>query len=315
MRAIQVVAPRRIEIIDVPKPDMAPGKVLVRTSLVSICGSDWPIAMHTRPEAEYPMEPGRPGHEVVGTVEESDVPELRPGDRVLDIAYDGAFREFQLRDAERLIKLPEERPLEELLLSQPLGVVLHAVHKWPNILGGSAAVIGQGTIGLFFTMMLKAQGAGTIISMDLEDGRLAFSKKLGATYTVNTAKDDPVAAAMNLTGGQGVDMVVEAVGQELTYNLCTPLVRKGGYITFYGLAKKNPMLIDVLGLQRKEPIAIFSIQADRDRDFCLARDLIASGRVDVKPFLTHRLPLDQVQRAFELAESREEGCIKIIVGF
>ena len=59
MRAIQVVAPRRIELIDLPKPAMAPGKVLTRTALVSICGSDWPIAMYTRPEEEYPMEPGR----------------------------------------------------------------------------------------------------------------------------------------------------------------------------------------------------------------------------------------------------------------
>src|SRR3972149_542451 len=144
MRAIQVVAPRRIELIDVPKPEMAPGMVLTRTALVSICGSDWPIAMHTRPEAEYPMDPGRPGHEVVSVVEESDVPELRPGDRVLDIAYDGAFREFQVRDPERLIPLPKDRPLEELLMSQPLGGGRHRAHKRPSVRGGSEAVLGPG---------------------------------------------------------------------------------------------------------------------------------------------------------------------------
>ncbi|HLE79973.1 MAG TPA: zinc-binding dehydrogenase, partial [Dehalococcoidia bacterium] len=306
MRAIQVVAPRRIELIDVPKPEMAPGMVLTRTALVSICGSDWPIAMHTRPEAEYPMDPGRPGHEVVSVVEESDVPELRPGDRVLDIAYDGAFREFQVRDPERLIPLPKDRPLEELLMSQPLGVVLHACHKWPSVLGWSVAVIGQGTIGLFFTMQLRMQGAGPIITLDLEDGRLALGKRLGATHTFNTVKEDPIAGVLDLTGGQGADMVVEAVGQELTYNLCAPLVRKGGYITLYGLAKKNPMLFDFLAVTRKEPTIITSIQGDKEKDFTLARDLIASGRVDVRPVITHHLTIEQVQHAFELAESRED---------
>lgn len=315
MRAIQVVAPRRIELVNLPKPEMASGKVLTRTALVSICGSDWPIAMHTRPEAEYPMEPGRPGHEIVSVVEESDVPELRPGDRVLDIAYDGAFREFQLRDPERLIPLSKDRPLEELLMSQPLGVVLHACHKWPSVLGWSVAVIGQGTIGLFFTMQLRMQGAGPIMTLDLEDGRLALGRRLGATHTINPTTDDPIAAVMDLTGGQGADMVVEAVGQELTYNLCAPLVRKGGYITLYGLAKKNPMLFDFLALTRKEPTIITSTQGDREKDFSLARDLITSGRVDVRPIITHHLAIDQVQRAFELAESREDGVVKIVLAF
>lgn len=315
MRAIQVVAPRRIELVDVPKPEMAPGKVLTRTALVSICGSDWPIAMSTRPEAEYPMEPGRPGHEIVSTVEESDVPELRPGDRVLDIAYDGAFREFQMRDAAQLIPLPKDRPFDELLMSQPLGVVLHACHKWPSVLGWSVAVIGQGTIGLFFTMQLQMQGAGPIITLDLEDGRLALGKRLGATHTVNTTRADPIAAVMDLTGGQGADMVVEAVGQELTYNLCAPLVRKGGYITLYGLAKKNPMLFDFLALTRKEPTIITSIQGDKEKDFTLARDLIVSRRVDVRPLITHHLAIEQVQHAFELAESRQDGAVKIVLAF
>ncbi|MBI2886336.1 MAG: zinc-binding dehydrogenase [Chloroflexi bacterium] len=315
MRAVQVVAPRRIELIDIPKPQMAPGQVLTRTALVSICGSDWPNAMLTRPEAEYPMEPGRPGHEIVGIVEESDAPGLRPGDWVLDIAYDGAFREFQVREPERLIPLPQERSLEELLMSQPLGVVLHGCHKWPSVLGWSVAVIGQGTIGLFFTMMLKQLGAGPIIGLDLEDGRLALGRRMGATHSVNPAKDDPISAVMDLTGGQGVDMVVEAVGQELTYNLCVQLIRRSGYITWYGLAKKNPMLIDCLALFRKEPTIFMSSQGDKEKDFTFARDLILSGRVDVRPVLTHRMPVAQAQRAFELAESRADGVVKIVLEF
>ena len=315
MRAIQVVAPRRIELVDVPKPEMAPGMVLTRTALVSICGSDWLNAMLTGPEGEYLMEPGRPGHEIVSVVEESDVPELRPGDRVLDIAYDGAFREFQVRDPERLIPLPKDRPLEELLMSQPLGVVLHGCHKWPSVLGWSVAVIGQGTIGLFFTTMLKMHGARSIIALDMEDGRLALGKRLGATHTFNTAKEDPIAGVLDLTGGQGVDMVVEAVGQELTYNLCVQLVRRTGYITWYGLAKKNPMLIDCLALFRKEPTIFMSSQGDREKDFSLARDLIVSGRVDVRSVITHHLAIEQVQRGFELAESREDGVVKIVLAF
>ena len=315
MRAIQVTAPRKIGMVDLPKPAMASGKVLMRTAMVSICGSDWPQVLGNHPEQEYPKDPGWPGHEISGIVEESECPEFIPGDRVLDVGYEGGFREYKLRDADQLVKLPTDRPLEEFLMSQPLGVVLHGSQRLPNPLGKRVAVIGQGAIGLFFTSVLHMQGAHEIITMDLEEGRLGVGLKLGATHPVNTSRMDPVEAVMELTGGEGADIVVEAVGQEFTFNLPGALVRPHGFILFFGLPKKNPMLFDFRSFLWQKEATITNSSRGYPPDFTLARDLIASRQIDVRPVLTHKLPIGDVQRAFELAESRAEGAVKIAMEF
>lgn len=311
MRAIQVTAPRKIEMVDLPRPAMAPGKVLMRTAMVSICGSDWPQVLGNHPEEEYPKDAGWPGHEISGIVEESDSPEFKPGDRVLDVGYEGGFREFKVREPSQLVKLPSDRPIQEFLMSQPLGVVLHGAQRIPNPLGKRIVVIGQGAIGLFFTAVLHMQGAHEIITMDLEETRLGVGAKMGATHPVNTAKMDPVEAVMELTGGEGADIVVEAVGQEFTFNLPGALVKNQGFILFFGLPKKNPMLFDFRSfLWPKEP-TITNSSRGYTPDFTLARDLIASRQIDVRPLMTHKLPITEVQKAFELAESRAEGAVKI----
>ncbi len=315
MRAVQVIAPGKIELIDLPKPAMEKGKVLARTTLASICGSDWPGVLHGRGDLTYPMPPGRPGHEVVCVVEESDSPEFAPGDLVLDVGYDGSFREFQLRGPESIVKLPANREPEEMLMSQPLGVVMHAARKWPSILGKSAVVIGQGTIGLLFTALLKNLGAGPIIALDLEDNRLTLGRKFGSDHQINTSRADAINAVMELTGGQGADMVVEAVGTEKTYDWCAPMVRKGGMVTFFGLPKKEPMSMHFVALMRKDPVLFTSNMGERDADFAVARDLIASGKVYARPLITHRFPLDQILPAHELAESRADNVIKILLEF
>ncbi len=315
MRAIQVVAPGKVELIDLPKPSMEPGKVLMRTALVSICGSDWPQVLGSLPEAEYPKDPGWPGHEILGIVEESDCDQFRPGDRVLDVGYEGGFREYKVRAPHQLLALPPEPGLEEVLMSQPLGVVIHGVQRLPNVLGKNVAVIGQGPIGLFFTAMVAGQGARRLITLDLEDGRLGLGRKMGATHAINTGKEDPIAAVKDLTGGEGVDVVVEACGQEVTYNLCGALVRRHGFILLYGIPKKNPMFIDFRNVLWDKEATITNSSRGELSDFTLARDLIASRRIDVRPLVTHQFSIAEVQRAFELAQSRAEGAIKIAMAF
>lgn len=320
MRATQVVAPRTVEVVDIPKPEMAPGKVLIRTVLASICGSDWPIVMGARPEATYPMPPGRPGHEIVAVVEDSDAPQFKPGDRVLDTAYDGAMREYHVRDPIDLIPLPADRPWEEMLMAQPWGTVLYAAHRWPSVLGWDAVVIGQGAIGLLFTATLRMLGARKIIGLDLEDHRLKAARAMGASHTVNVQREDPVAAVRELTDGRMADLVVEACGQEETFNLMGALVRREGYITVFGLPKRNPMVMQMGVLMRTDSVILPAHLASagvakRNQFFSLARDLLELHRIDVRPLLTHRLPIEEVQRGYELAETRADGAIKVVFEF
>ena len=314
MRAVQIVAPRQIELVELPMPSMGPGQVLTRTALASICGSDWPVALFGRPDVTYPLDVGRPCHEIVSIVEASDVPELRPGDRVLSVAYDG-FREYHVRRPEELLKLPNDLPLEQVMMSQPLGVVLRMCRRWPSVLGWKVVVIGQGTIGLLFTAMLERLGASLIIALDLEDGRLAVGRTMGASHSVNPSKEDPVAAVMDLAGGKGADMVVEAAGEEATVNMLAPMVRQRGYLTLFGFAKKSPVPLDLISLVRREVILLTAVAGDRDEDYGLARDLIAAGRISIPRLITHLLPIAEVRRGFEMAHDRPDGMIKVGLQF
>lgn len=317
MRAVQIVEPGKLEMIDMPMPVQGKEQVLTRTALVSICGSDWPVALYGRPEVTYPLDPGRPCHEIVSIVESSDLAEFKPGDRVLSIAppaYDG-LREYHVRGRREIIKLPQDRPLEEVILSQPLGVVLRVCRKWPNILGWTAVVIGQGSIGMMFTLMLRMLGARKIITLDLEDYRLAMSRAIGATHTLNSSKDDPIKFVMDLTDGVGVDMVVEAVGMEATANLTIQLVKRGGYVTMYGIQKQSPVGLDLISFVRREITLLTSQAGDRDLDYGLAVDLISSGQIVMPALITHTLAVTDAKRAFELAHDRTDGVIKIGLQF
>ena len=317
MRAVQIVEPGRMEIIDIPAPKPGAGQVLTRTAMVSICGSDWPVALYGRPDVTYPLEPGRPCHEIVSIVESSDHPEFTPGDRVLSIAppaYDG-LREYHVRDRHEIITLPADRPLEEVILCQPLGVVLRMCRKWPNILGWNAAVIGQGSIGMMFTLMLRQLGAHKIMTLDLEDYRLGISRAIGATHTSNPSREDPIKFVMDLTNGQGADIVVEAVGMAETANMTIPLVRRGGYITMYGIQKTSPVALDLIALVRREVTLLTTQAGDRDLDYGLARDLIVSGQVNMPALITHKFPVTDIRKAFELAHDRKDGVVKIGLQF
>lgn len=310
MKAVQVTAPGTFTFIDMPEPQMEPGKVLIRPLLISICGSDWPTVNHGRDWIPFPLNPGQPGHEVVAEVVASDAPGLEPGDKVLDIGYSGSARQLLLRKPEEVIKLPPQPSLEELVCAQPLGVVLRAAQRWPSVLGKSAVVIGQGAIGQFFTMLLKQQGAGPIITLDLEDGRLLTSKKMGATHTINSSKTDPVQAVKDLTGGKGADFVIEAVGTDATYNQIKDLVRLEGLVQFFGMPKARASSLFLWELMMRNPLVIMTQRGNRE-DFQLAVDLIGNGSAYVKPLLTHKFPITDIAKAFEMAEHRTDNAIKI----
>lgn len=315
MRAFQLISPLKFQELDIPKPQLEKGSILTRTRFVSICGSDWYTVNHGRDYDTFPLPVGRPIHEVTEEVVESDDPDFQPGDRVLDVGYDGGLKEFHLRRAAQLVKLPNTPSLEELLMSQPLGVVLHAARKWPSLLGKSAVVIGQGSIGQFFTAMLKMQGVSTLITVDLEEGRLITSQKMGATHTVNGSKQEAVQAVKDILGGAGPDMVVEACGQEATYNMAIDMAPKGGLMTFFGLPKYEKTSLKLTDLIRRDNVVYTSNQGERDADFALARDLIASGKVYVRPLITHKLPVGEIAQAFQLAESRADNAVKIVLEF
>ena len=307
---------RKIELIDHPEP--VPGKsgeIIFQPEISCLCGSDVPYFVAEHPE--YPLQVGLSLHEMVGTVLWADGSRFREGQKVLAVPTNhvGIFERFAISE-NLVVPLDLRRPLEEMIVSQPLGTVLYGLRMLPNLLGWNVVVVGQGPIGLLFTGALRNLGAKQIIGIDRIPSRLGLSKRMGATAVVNVEQEDPIAAVADLTGGAMADLVVEAVGHEhQALNLCVDLSHRQGRIHFFGMA---PQIVDGLrwrDLFFKNLTLTTSVGPDFARDFPLAIQWIGEGRIDVKPLVTHSFPLSEIQTAFETFSDRKDGACKVLIRF
>lgn len=318
MKAVQVVARGRAKFVDAPKPELKPGHALVRTRKLSLCGSDIRM-LHFAPEPAYPFPPGTTGHEMVGEIEAIDAPgtTLQVGDIALTLAPNHeAMAEYFLAPIEHVIPLPAGMPVEQLLQAQQLGTVIFASKNLPNVTGATVAVIGQGSAGLFFNYWLRRLGANRVIALDIDDHRLQRSKQFGATHTIHNVAIEPQQAIREINGGELADVVIEAAGEIAAINLAIDLVRHGGDIFFFGYPRGQVIPFNFESLFHKccrtKAIVGATVEANQ-ASTRTALDLVASGQIDVKPLITHRLPFTDVIDAYELHRTRGDQCVKIVI--
>lgn len=316
MLAGQITQRRRIELIAHPElVPGTPGEIVFQPELACLCGSDIPF--FAAEHAEYPLQVGLSLHEMVGTVVWADGSRFQAGQKVLAVPTNhvGIFERFAIPE-KLVVPLDLRRPMEEMVVSQPLGTVLYGLRMLPNLLGWNVAVVGQGPIGQLFCAALRSLGANQIIGIDRIPFRLGLSRRMGATATINVEQEDPVAAIADLTGGRMADLVVEAVGHEnQALNLCIDLCRRQGRIHYFGVP---PHCIDRIrwrDLFLKNLTVTTSVGPDFTRDFPLAMQWIGDGRIDVKPLLTHTFPLSDLQSAFETFADRKDGACKVSIRF
>jgi threonine dehydrogenase-like Zn-dependent dehydrogenase len=253
---------------------------------------------------------------MVGTVVETSGRKFRRGDKVLAVPENqvGLFERFRVSE-KRAIPLDPRKPPEVAMMAQPLGTVLFALRKVPQLIDLDVAVVGQGPIGQLFCAALRNLGAREIIALDPVESRLAASPRMGATALVNPARQDAVAEVARLTGGAMADLVIEAVGhQNKAIDLCADLCRPGGRILDFGIP---PELMQVAWkkLFWKNLTVHTSIHPDFVRDFPLAMRWISEGRIDVTPLLTHRFPLRDIQKAYETFRDKADGALKVVIDF
>ena len=343
MFAAQIVAPRLTKIVDVAEPELAGnGQVKIKMERGCLCGSDSPLFDYDlnqiideagrdparrmsipfidyRKGDPYPMRVGQSIHECLGTVVQSTSPRFSEGDFVLALpsAHDGLV-EYMVADANRAIHLPEDAvSKEEILMTQPLGTVVWACQKLGNLMDLDIVVAGQGPMGLLFTHMLANLGARTVIGLDRLDNRLDVAKQMKATHTVNVDRQDPVAAIREITNGKMADIVVEAVGHQMkTINECMNYVRRLGIVLCFGVPDHEHYegfgYREFFGLNLN---LISSVGPDVVPNFSLARDLIAQGRIDVSPLVTHTIPFSEIQHGYELFVDRKDGAIKVVLDY
>ena len=167
-------------------------------------------------------------------------------------------------------------------------------------------------------MLLSYMGAKQVIGLDIVGHRLALSQRIGANHIINVEDVDPVKAIQELTKGEMADVVVEAVGKDETINLSPDLVRSQGELALFGIPKNAIFPFTMEKFFRKQLRTYTSAYTQLEpgfRSFRLALDLIAQGRVDVTPLITHQLPFIEIQKAFHLAETKADGATKVLVNF
>jgi L-iditol 2-dehydrogenase len=327
MRASLLRAPGAIECVEAPTPEPGPGQVLVKTVCASLCGSDLHHVFMPLLGQPFPSRRGFPGHEGVGEVVESRADGLAPGQAVLtvpDIHHAGCFADYQVLGPEFLIPLDTalagRGAREQLVLAQPLGTVIYSLKRFlPAEVPETVVVLGQGGIGLFFTWMLKHQGVGRVIASEPLANRRELSQRFGADTVLDPARDSVVDAVRDLTAGQGAPLVIEAAGTDETRVQAIELVALDGRVGIFGLPEGDEMAgfpMHQFFRKRVTMMSNYGAQGEAGHaSFRESLDLVTSGRIDVAPLISHRLPLERIDETFRIAHGREEGVVKAVVTF
>ena len=326
MRAARMVDVGRMVCEEIEIPPIDDGQVLIESEMASICGSDLHLVMMGAGlNHPFPCPHGYPGHEGIGRIVESKAAGLEEGQHVLTFpnpVVGECFNEYQRVGASYCVPLPEcELPRWYLLMAQQLGTVIYAMRQQPrDILGETVAVMGQGSAGLFWTYLLKRAGAAQIIVSDLSDTRLSVSTQYGADVRVNARDESLHGVVDDLTGGDGVDYLVEAVGRAETFRESVDHVRMDGEIMWFGLPSVDAdidMRFNKFFRKRLHAASTYGAQDEPGAaSFREALRLISTGEIDVSPLLTHVFPVEEIDDAMHLAhEPHDAAAIKVSIEF
>lgn len=339
MKALYTPGPGKFGLTDRPVPVPASDEVLVRVASVAICHTDLNIKNGRSPAVIYPRIPG---HEIAGTIEVcgSSVRHLRSGDfgalqtiigcggcapcrhgltnncehfDELGLKRDGGFAEYCTIPAKNFVKMVPETDPDCACLCEPLANAVSAVRRANVKPIQSAVVIGPGPIGLLVLAVLRLCGLTNIILVGTRDERLALGKRFGADHLVNVRSSDAKEKIyIELLNSKGADLVFDCSGTISGFHLSLGVVARFGAIIVEGLVHPDETIRFSPGMLPGNA-SIITVEGWLPTDFQTAAQLIETGRINVRDLITHRLALEGWERAFQLAESKEDGIIKAIL--
>ena len=332
IRAAVLHGPRDLRVEAIAAPRAGRDEVVVAVHAVGLCGTDYRIWSGDRP-VRYPLVMG---HEFIGRVSEvgPGVANVAPGDKVavepnyscgecplcregnrnlclsrtaVGIDVDGGFAQQVRLPARVCWPAPAALADDQLLLAEPLAVVVRAVGRGTARAGETAAVLGVGTLGLLAIQTLRARGV-RVLAVGRTSRRLDVAQRLGVEAVATTESGGHVDAARALSGREGVDLVIETAGTAVAVEQAVDLVRPGGRVVLTGLPHE-PSSLSFFSVVRREIQIIGSMIYQGE--FQEAIRLLAAGAVDAAPLLTHRFSLDAIRAAFDAHRSPES--IKVAV--
>ncbi len=317
MRAIQIVAPRKIAMLDnAPTPEPVEGEVLVRCSHVALCGSN--ISQYAGKglwsDIDFPCPVGWSGHENIGIIVESHCDDWEEGALVLALPHGAyGFAEYIVSRPPAIARLPKDTPdPAALIIAQPLATVLRALTRTDDVSGQTCAVVGQGPMGLIFTHVLRLMGASMVITTDLLDWRLEWSKRYGADHIIDASKNDVVKVVKELTNGKMVDLAVEAAGYVDSLKTAAYLPRHGGRLLVFGVPHYELQEFPWYHVFCQEIQINTSVGRECGEIFQTAADMVLDDRASaLTEMVTPRMPWDKAPEAFEMYAERARGSLNL----
>jgi L-iditol 2-dehydrogenase len=341
MKALVLTAYKEFEVQEFPEPAIGPRDVLVRVKACGICGSDVHGMDGSTGRRRPPIVMG---HEASGTIERvgAEVKDYQLGQRVTfdstiynpesffsrrgqinlcddrrvlgvscdDYRQHGAFAELVAVPQHILYALPATMSFEQAAMVEPVSIAVHARHLTPIEPGETGVVFGAGLIGLMTIQVLKHTPLAQIIAVDLDEGKLALAREMGAAHTFNPKTTDVAAAIKEVTGGRGADVAFEAVGIEATVRSAVASVRKGGTVTLIGNLARD-VSVPLQQVVTRQIRLQGSCASSGEYPECL--ELIASGKVNVDRFISAEAPLEDGARWFDRLYKQEPGLMKVLL--
>jgi len=315
-------------------------EVLVQVTMNGLCGSDIHFYTHGALGPFKVTSPYIPGHEACGVVVEAAMTGAGPqvGQRVAiepgipcrrcefcksgrynlcpDVVFmsappvNGTFAKYVAVAADFAHPVPDAVDEESAAFVEPVSVGIQACKRAGVTAGHTVAVLGAGPIGLVTLLVARAYGATQTYAIDILENRVGLAESLGATI-INAHKTDPVTAIAELTGGRGVDVVFDTSGSATACQSTPHLARRGGVITIVGWPDPGTLPFPIEMVLEKE-LDIRGVNRYANT-YPTAIGLLASGRLDVHPLVSHRFPFDRVVEAFDFAVEHRAETIKVMV--
>jgi alcohol dehydrogenase len=344
MRANVFRAPGEFALEAKPVPKADTGQAVIRIRLTTICGTDIHIV-----RGEYPVKPGLTlGHEAVGVIHElgAGVTGYQVGQRVLVGAItpcgqcepclagnrsqcggalggwrlgntiDGVQAEYAVIPYAQanLAAIPNSLSDEQVLLLADIASTGFAAAESGKIrLGDSVAIFAQGPIGLCATLGARLMGASEIIAVDLDPSRLRMAQHFGATSII-LSEGDALTEIREITEGRGVDVAIEALGIQETFENALRALRPGGTLSSVGVYSGHLKVpLDAIGAGLADQTIVTTLcPGGKERMSRLMR-LVRTRRIDLTPLLTHTFRLEDIDQAYKLFESRRDGVLKVAI--